>query len=574
MPIIFNVLHWISASVLIFLSCYCLKKSSTKLGLYLCFFLLLLAGWSLSAALIFNLPDLETKIALNRIKLICCALIPVNVFFLVRSLTDNFKLSKVALGTLLIIPAISVLILLSPYHFYFINDYQLQNILGSTILTFSNGPWFTVHNLQTRILLLWSLYLLAKTIFSHNPSQRSYSWAFFFSILLPFVVDSVAVIFFPSMRYLQIVPVALTFSAFVFSYIILKGNVLEIIPMARTLIIDSIPDCYLIFDHNQQLIDFNNFAKKMLSLDDKSYGKTLGQIKLDSNEIVKHLTLYMDTPKNDYQFTVIDNQTPEYFSISSEQIIGKNENFLGKIVIVKNITKQKNYENQLNQVVETRTKFIGIIAHDLIGNVSGHSLFLESLMDHPAVSSDEDLKASLSFLLASSQDITKFVKSLLIWSKENLDKIQLKKTHTSLHLLMTEAINYLRPVAIQKDIEFICDVPQKTLASIDSNMIQTVIRNILANAIRLSPPKSTITIETKEHSQFIEVLISDEGPGVNEEELNQFFGRLGVGSYKGGLGLILCKDFIHLHKGEIKVKNREKQGAIFSFTLPLSPNPH
>lgn len=570
MPIIFNILHWTSGLLLIFLSFYCFnKKTSNKIGLYLSFFLILLAGWSFSAALIFNIPGLETKIALNRVKLVCCALIPISIFFLVRSFTDKKKLSKLVLILLFIFPVISVLLLLSPFHTYFIHNYQLHPLLGSTVLTFSNGPWFNVHNYQTRILVLWSLYILMRNFFSHGPSHRKNSLFFFLSVLLPFLVDSAAVILFPSMRYLQLVPVSLTISAIILFFVIFKGNILEIVPLARNLIIDSIPDIYLVLDQSKQLVDFNKFAKNQLALDHNSYGKTLKQIHDGKNKTIAHLMEYLETSRSDYTFLQFENQNMEHYSISSEKIIGQSDAILGQILIVKNITKQKLYENQLNQIVEIRTQFIGIIAHDLIGNISGHSLFIDSLLAHPAVENNDDLKSNLSFLLRSSQDITNFVKSLLSWSKENLDKLEIKKGQVALDLLTDEAIHFLRPVSIQKNIEFICNVPSSTLTNIDSNMIQTVIRNILANAIKLSPSNSKIIIEAKKYQTFIEISICDEGPGVDEEEMNNFLTDLNIGSYKGGLGLILCRNFIHLHQGEIRVKNNTHQGATFSFTLPL-----
>ena len=570
MPILFNILHWTSGLLLIFLSFYCFnKKSSNKIGLYLSFFLVLLAGWSLSAALIFNVPELETKIALNRIKLICCTLIPVSIFFLVRSFSEKKKLPKIIQLLLFIFPVTSVFLLLSPLHTYFIHSYQLQPLLGSAVLTFSNGPWFNVHSYQTRILVLWSLYILMHNFFSHGPSHRKNSLLFFFSVLLPFLVDTAAVTLFPSMRYLQMVPVSLTISAIILFFVVFKGNILEIVPLARNLIIDSIPDIYLVLDQSKQLVDFNNCAKNKLALDENSYGKTLRQIASGKKHFFSHLIEYLETPRNDYTFLQNENHNLEHYLISSEKIIGQSNTVLGQILIVKNITKQKMYENQLNQIVEIRTQFIGIIAHDLIGNISGYSLFIDSLLAHPAVENNDDLKNNLIFLLRSSQDITKFVESLLSWSKENLDKLEIKKAQIALDLLTDEAIHFLRPVSTQKKIDFLCNIPSSTLTNIDSNMIQTVIRNILSNAMKLSPPNTSIVIEAKKHQNFIEFSICDEGPGVNEEEMNNFLTDLNIGSYKGGLGLILCRNFIHLHQGEIRVRNNISKGATFTFTLPL-----
>ena len=132
---------------------------------------------------------------------------------------------------------------------------------------------------------------------------------------------------------------------------------------------------------------------------------------------------------------------------------------IGKVIIIKNISAQKKYEAQLTQTVEIRTKFIGNMAHDLIGNVSGHALFLESLLDHQSIQNDEDLKASVDFILHSSQNVSKFVEGLLIWSRENLDGMHLKKITTDINHLVRDSIYFLEAISIQKDIEYIIIIP-------------------------------------------------------------------------------------------------------------------
>lgn len=568
MPVILNFFHWLSAVLLIILSFYCLKKANTRTGYYLCVFLLLLSGWCLTSALIFTASSLATKIELARIKFIFIPFIPVNVFFLVRCFSDNEKVTWPTLIGLLSVPVISVLITLSPYYTLMSTNYRLETFFGSTILTFDNGSWFPIHLIHSRILFIWALVLLVKTSFTNYLIRRT-CWIIFFSLLIPFMLDSMAIILYPVMRFIQIVPIALTFSAVCFYYVIFKEKVLELIPIARNMVIDSIPDIYLVIDYREQLVDFNLHAKKILNLNNSSFGLKLKNIKSDQKGILEHLLAMLWNEQSDGEFEAKGQFPKEFYSIKFEKIISKTSELIGKVIVIKNISEQKKYEAQLTQTVETRTKFIGLMAHDLIGNVSGHALFLESLLDHDTVNKDPDLKASVDFLLHSSQNVTKFVEGLLAWSRENLDEIQLKKASTDINHMVSDSINFLEAISIQKDIEYELHIPPGTLANVDPDMIQTVFRNIIANAVKLSPPNGTIVIGAEVNDSIIEISIADEGPGVNEEELNKFLNGLTIDTYKGGLGLTLSRDFIHMHNGRISVKNKLPKGAIFTFSLPV-----
>ena len=213
MPILFNILHWVSGLTLISLSFYCLKRASNKLGLHLCLFLFLLSIWSLCAALTYNVSSIEMKINLVRMRHIGISMIPISLLYLIRCFAGYRPLPLYARIGLFIVPCVSILIIVSPFHEYFLNSYQIRNIFGMNLLTFANGPIFYFHNITGRVIVLWALALLVAGTKGQGYIQKRYSWILFFSILLPFAIDSFAVGLSPTFRYLQVVPVFLTFSA-------------------------------------------------------------------------------------------------------------------------------------------------------------------------------------------------------------------------------------------------------------------------------------------------------------------------------------------------------------------------
>ena len=107
-------------------------------------------------------------------------------------------------------------------------------------------------------------------------------------------------------------------------------------------------------------------------------------------------------------------------------------------------------------------------------------------------------------------------------------------------------------------------------------MVNTILRNLLNNAIKFTPEKGTINISHEIQDQYISIHISDNGIGMEQEvidrlfKFDQFYSTSGTGGESGtGLGLILCHDFIRKHKGDISVRSNPGTGSTFTFTLPL-----
>jgi signal transduction histidine kinase len=130
-------------------------------------------------------------------------------------------------------------------------------------------------------------------------------------------------------------------------------------------------------------------------------------------------------------------------------------------------------------------------------------------------------------------------------------------------------------MAWKKNIRIEFDASVSCLVVIDKNMIDTVLRNLLTNAIKFSYPGGKITILTEPDEQFCRIMVIDEGTGITEENLRNLFqpGKRilssGTIQEKGsGLGLLLCKEFVEKNKGEIWVRSEPGKGSEFIFTLP------
>jgi len=233
---------------------------------------------------------------------------------------------------------------------------------------------------------------------------------------------------------------------------------------------------------------------------------------------------------------------------------------------------------QLHAINATKDKFFSIIAHDLRGPL-GAFIGLTEMMADESQNFPPDQKKDLTLTLNhSARNIFNLLENLLEWS-------QMQKGHTAfnpqiqgLKELFNESTKIVNDSARNKAIEISIDIPNELEVFADTNMLQTVIRNLVSNAIKFTPQGGRITISAGigENNTAV-IAVKDTGIGMSKEMLDNIF-RIDVksnrpgteGEPSTGLGLLLCKEFIEKHGGKIWVESEEGKGSVFYFTLPYN----
>jgi signal transduction histidine kinase len=131
-------------------------------------------------------------------------------------------------------------------------------------------------------------------------------------------------------------------------------------------------------------------------------------------------------------------------------------------------------------------------------------------------------------------------------------------------------------MAIGKDIELICHIDEFMTITADKNMLRTILRNLISNAIKFTHRKGKVEVNAKISGQNAEISVSDNGIGMSSETISKLFKldsnllTRGTDNESGtGLGLFLCKEFVEKHGGKISIESFEGQGSIFHIILPL-----
>lgn len=248
------------------------------------------------------------------------------------------------------------------------------------------------------------------------------------------------------------------------------------------------------------------------------------------------------------------------------------------IVIYWLYTKIRQMNYRLREANAAKDKLFALIAHDLRGPTGNLKVFLEYLNDSFDEFSQAELKSLLNTLTKSADSVSVLLDNLLFWAKSQLNKIEYQPVEINLSDIIYLSIKGHRQIAADKKIkvEFLMD--DQILIYADSNMVQTIIRNIFNNAIKFTPRGGNILIKTSYYnSSQACVTITDNGIGIEKSyidglfEINNTYRKAGTENEKStGLGLFLVKDFVEKNKGAISIDSDAGVGTSVSFTLPLA----
>jgi len=254
----------------------------------------------------------------------------------------------------------------------------------------------------------------------------------------------------------------------------------------------------------------------------------------------------------------------------------KNEQLQREITERKRAEEQlKDLNQQLREANTSKDRFFSIISHDLRGPFSALLGFSETVITCIDEYSKEKIKENMLRIRTSSEAIYTLLENLLAWSRLQQDMLEYYPGEISLDELTEDSIYLFEPGAEQKQITLRSVVQKNTTAYADSNMIDTVFRNLISNALKFTHSGDTIEVSATQTGDHVEIAVSDSGIGISREDIPKLFQidtqytNVGTAGEKGtGLGLSLCKDLIEKNGGRIWIESEVGTGTTFKFTLP------
>ena len=232
---------------------------------------------------------------------------------------------------------------------------------------------------------------------------------------------------------------------------------------------------------------------------------------------------------------------------------------------------------RLEELNAAKDKLFSIVAHDVRGPL-GNLKFMIQLMELKGINfGSNDFYHNLERIKSSTDEILNLLENLLYWSRSQVGTLKCVPEEFELDDIIRENVSLLQPNAEAKKISLINEADKGLKLWADRNMVRTIIRNLVSNAIKFTHEEGTVVLAAQVKSEMVEISIKDNGVGISKDKVSLIFSDSGYFTSYGthrekgsGLGLPLCRSFIQMNKGKFYGDSEVGKGTTFYFTIPLA----
>lgn len=262
----------------------------------------------------------------------------------------------------------------------------------------------------------------------------------------------------------------------------------------------------------------------------------------------------------------------------TKEIRQKNEELESqKEEIIKQKEKLDERKMQLEEINASKDRMFSIIAHDLRSPLGNFKSLLDHIMVYPE-KVDENKRGRILKNMSEIANATfELLENLLFWSRSQMGAITLKPESSNLIETVESVFRTVRSSADKKKIHVSINIEPELMIYADINMIRTVLRNLLMNAVKFTHKNGEISLNAVEKDNMLMIAIKDNGVGISKSNLEKIFNidevltTVGTENEKGsGLGLVICREFIEKNGGRISVESELNKGTQFCITIPIS----
>jgi signal transduction histidine kinase len=233
---------------------------------------------------------------------------------------------------------------------------------------------------------------------------------------------------------------------------------------------------------------------------------------------------------------------------------------------------------RLKHANHSKERLIALLSHDLRGPVEAVVSLLELMVDDFDNMGDETKKQMLNSCVNSGKSTLELMETLLNWARLQSNERKIQPQRTALKTFIDKSMEPVRAMAASKNMIIRNQTSDDHCFYADKDMIATVIRNLLTNAVKFTPKNGTVTVKSERASNGgVVVYVEDTGVGIDEKNIDKIFDISArfttVGTEKeigSGFGMILCKEFVEKNKGNMEIDSEPGKGTIVGIELPAS----
>lgn len=332
------------------------------------------------------------------------------------------------------------------------------------------------------------------------------------------------------------------------------------------------------------IIDLNSALVRLAGRNDSSELLNSSILNLLATEDHFFWTLMNSTTENVKFEIKLHRSNDQFVSCEMESRLYSDKNTTYRVVAFRDITDRKLAEKSLETVNSAllaanadKDRFIAILGHDLRSPFNALLGFSRLLVESVRELDVDTIESYATLLNNTAENTYNLLEDILIWATLKTGNAPFQPKSISLYELVASVLASLHVAASAKEITISNMIDESVMISADANMLKTILRNLVANAIKFSYKGGAVHVYTEASIYGVTVVVKDEGVGLTAKLVESLFdvtkkqSAVGTAGEKGtGLGLILCKEFVEKHCGKIWVESEFGKGARFKITLPSS----
>ncbi|MBN1369677.1 MAG: PAS domain S-box protein [Dehalococcoidaceae bacterium] len=570
------IIYIISFAVCLVVAGAAWMRREAEGGLLLFFMMVSAAVWSFFGIFEVSATSWEVKILFSKLEYIGGVTLPVVFLLFIASHVGLGKyITRRNMLLLFIIPAVTlVLAATNEYHHLIWLSFS-AGPEGSNLIMYEHGPWFWFSNIgySSLCVLAGSVLLVGFAISSHRKYQPR-TFLMLVGGLLPWLMALIYVSSLNPLPGYDLTRVGFSFSGALFLLAVVRWQLLDLVPVARSRVMDTIRDGIIVVDKRNVIIDINPAAVKMLGSSNGSLiGKSLAKLAEEISWLAPLTAIGIDSPG----ITLITDSAIHLETETYPVIEGRGK-VKARIFTLLDITDRVKAEAEkqamINRLeVSTRLATLGEmaagIAHEINNPLTAIIGFSELLMQ-------EDLPAEaaghVKYIAEGSNRVKDIVKRMLIFARQDKSI----KLSIDIHDVIEKTLEMRQYVLNTSNIEVVKNYdPDLPPVTVDPGQMQQVFLNLIVNAeyvLKDIPAPARLTIITSHSAGNVRITFMDNGPGMPPEVLNRLFHPFFTTKSPGegtGLGLSLSRSIVLEHGGDIQARSEVGKGSWFTVKLPV-----
>ncbi|OCT16347.1 hypothetical protein A8709_02640 [Paenibacillus pectinilyticus] len=504
-------------------------------------------------------------------------------FILVLQYTGRQRfVRKWTVALLMIVPMITFISHnTNEWHHLFYKSMTLNDSEGFPLVTLEKGPLYKLHVLYSYSFFVVGMGMLIQMFFKATPRMRKQIAFMIIGSWGPYgftLVYLSGIIYMP----IDISPFGFIFSGIFFLWGIYQFNMLRIAPLALQKVFASMQDAVMVFDLDNTLTSFNQSAKRVvLGIDHTWIGQPAVQL---FGQYPVLLEIIMKGPSVGSKVQLTGPTDAQFYNVHLSFISDHAQKPAGKMLLLSNVTEMVRSEEilrenakQLSELNTFKDKMFNVVAHD-IRDPLAVLINLMEIMEDEMGDCDGDHEEIVREMSQQIQNTFSLVESLLDWFRSQTGGMMFNPVERDLTNVVGSALRFMHVRSENKQIQLLTEIPQDTFVYADKEMLDLIIRNLVSNAIKFTSPGGSITVRAARREGDMLVSVTDTGEGIPSELASTLLqetypiSSMGTAGERGvGLGLTLCKEFVHLNGGDIWFESTPSQGSTFFFSIPLPP---